>query len=116
MEKVRLIDLDHLNVYVADDDALRDEILTIFEEQVQKWEQFFDPEQSDEEWYDACHALKGAARGIGAWQVGDLCEQAEKLVGRSETELVQRSAILTEIIDLLDRTVTEARQIRDFGN
>ena len=113
MGKQALIDLEHLNIYIAGDDALRDEILTIYEEQAEKWSAYFDPKQSDEDWRDAAHALKGASRGIGAWEVGDLCEEAETLIGDKPGKIEGRAALLVEIRTQLNATVDEARRLRD---
>ncbi|MEM9494580.1 MAG: Hpt domain-containing protein [Pseudomonadota bacterium] len=108
-----LIDLDHLNMYIADDTALRDEILAIFEEQAEKWADLFDPEQPDETWRNSAHGLKGASRGIGAWDVGNLCERAEKMIGEAPEKFEERAALLVELRQKLGETVAEARRLRD---
>ncbi len=113
MSAAALIDLDHLNVYIAGDEALRDEILTIFEEQAERWSEQFDPGQTDEGWRNTAHALKGASRGIGAWEVGDLCEEAEELIGQNPGKLERRVALLMSIRAKLDATVAEVRRLRD---
>lgn len=113
MLNVSLIDLDHLEKYVAGDDELRDEILTIFEKQVDKWLRLLDPHQADEEWIDAAHALKGASRGIGAWTVGDLCEKAETLVGPDHRDPAAREALLNTLRGYLSALVGEVRHLRE---
>jgi HPt (histidine-containing phosphotransfer) domain-containing protein len=107
------IDLNHLEQYICGDLALRDEILTIFDEQAALWIEQLDPSKDDDGWHDAAHALKGAARGVGAWEIGDLCEAAEGLIGGAPEKVAKRQAILTQIGGKLSEAVTEARRLRD---
>lgn len=113
MSEAALIDLDHLEIYIAGDEALRDEILTIFEEQADRWLGVLDPDQTDEGWKNSAHGLKGAARGIGAWEVGDLCEEAEGLIGQNPGKIERRAALLMSLRTKLNATVDEARRLRD---
>ncbi|MGE0410075.1 MAG: Hpt domain-containing protein [Amphiplicatus sp.] len=107
------IDLDHLEQYICGDLALRDEILTIFDEQARMWVHRLRPSDEDEAWRDAAHALKGAARGVGAWRIGDLCEAAEALISGAPEKIAKRRAILNEIAELVNEAVGEARRLRD---
>ena len=91
------IDFDHLEKYVSGDVALRDEILDIFTGQVHSLLQKFDVFQSDESWNDTAHTLKGAARGVGAWDLGQLCEDAEKLVGPTPGKPESRASLLVSL-------------------
>lgn len=113
MAQIQAIDLDHLEQYIGSDTALRDEILTIFDEQARMWVDRLDPSEDDEIWRNAAHALKGAARGVGAWQVGDLCEAAEELIAGAPEKVAKRCAILEKISRLVDLAVGEARRLRD---
>ncbi|HXI87018.1 MAG TPA: Hpt domain-containing protein [Parvularculaceae bacterium] len=105
-------DLAHLERYVCGDDALRNEILTIFEEQAAQWIGRFAPEAEDDDWRDAAHALKGAARGIGAWAIGDLCEAAEKLVAGTPEKVAKRKVVLAELRRHIDAAVEETKRLR----
>lgn len=107
------IDIDHLNQYIGGDEALRDEILTIFDEQACLWVNRLDPVQDDGDWRDAAHALKGASRGIGAWSVGDLCEEAEGLVAGTPEKVARRREILGRIAECVSLTLREARLLRN---
>jgi hypothetical protein len=109
----RAIDLQHLELYIGGDIALRDEILTIFDEQAELWLAKLDPEEDDEVWRDAAHARKGAARGVGAWVIGDLCEDAEDLVGGAPEKTAKRQSLLEQIARELQSAVGEARRLRD---
>ena len=110
-----LLDLDHLDRYVAGDAVLRDEVLTIFEEQAATWLRTLDPRADDQAWRDAAHSLKGAARGVGAWDVGHACEQAERLTGEARDESV-RTAKLSEIEATVTAVIAEVRRLRDMQN
>lgn len=111
MSKQNAIDLDHLDRYVGGDRSLRDEILGIFEEQAEMWVRTLDPRAEDSAWKDAAHALKGASRGVGAWAIGEICAEAETLIGpdRSEEERLETLASLREAVRT---TVTEVRRLR----
>lgn len=109
-----LLDLDHLDRYVAGDTILRDEVLSIFEEQAASWLRTLDPKADDQAWRDAAHSLKGASRGVGAWEVGHACEAAEKLVGEASNE-ADRQAKLAEIKASVGQVVAEVRRLRDLS-
>ena len=111
-----LIDLDHLDKYIAGDDALRDEILSIFEDQVDSLLEGFAVDLSDDDWQSIAHKMKGASRGIGAWSVGDLCEKAEDMIGDNPEKLSERETLLTQVRSELIATTEEARRIRDRVN
>ncbi|MEE9330250.1 MAG: Hpt domain-containing protein [Parvularculaceae bacterium] len=108
-----LIDLNHLDRYVAGDRILRDEILGIFEEQADMWIKMLNPNQEDAAWKDAAHALKGASRGVGAWEVGDLCQQAESLVGEEHRDIAKRSILLEDLRNKVMETVDEVKRLRN---
>lgn len=107
------LDLDHLEQYVAGDRSLRDEILTIFMEQAERLRSQLDHSADDEAWRDVVHAMKGSARGVGAWALGDLCEEAEGFVGdypdKYDVRVAQSEKINAQIDDVIDC----CRQTRD---
>ena len=109
-----MIDVKHLNQYVAGDQALRDEILSIYEEQVEAWVSMLDPDADDIAWRDAAHALKGASRGVGAWKLGELCESAEDMInGKSSREL--RMQILEAVRAAVQETINDVRRLRSVA-
>lgn len=107
-----VIDFDHLEKYVAGDDALRDEILQIFSEQVEMLVQQFDVFQTDENWKNTAHTLKGASRGVGVWDLARLCEEAEALVGAAPAKRESRATILVSLRHLARSAVEEAGRMR----
>jgi len=102
MTAAAMIDLDHLEKYVVGDVALRDEILSIFGDQVHGWR-------------DTAHSIKGAARGIGAWVLGDLCAEAETLTGKIPGKNEKRAALLVSLRRQLETTLGEAKRLRDIN-
>jgi HPt (histidine-containing phosphotransfer) domain-containing protein len=113
MDVTSAIDIDHLEKYVAGDDALRDEVLSIFAEQAGKLVGMFHIQQPDEGWKDTAHALKGASRGVGAWTLGDLCEEAERLVGAAPAKMENRASLLVSIRETLHQCQAAAEKLRN---
>lgn len=109
------IDLVHLEKYVVGDDALRDEILTIFDDQASALSAQLGDAQNDDSWSNTAHALKGASRGIGAWALGDLCEEAEKLVGKEPGKREKRAVLLVSIRRSISNILEESERIRNIG-
>ncbi|MEJ0065066.1 MAG: Hpt domain-containing protein [Caulobacteraceae bacterium] len=70
-----VVDFAYLENFAAGDDDLIDEVLSLFREQSAIWGAMLQPDH--EGWRDAVHTLKGAARGIGAFQLGDACQACE---------------------------------------
>ena len=109
----RPIDTEHLEKYVSGDDALRDEILTIFQEQIEMLREKIDVNADDEDWYNTMHAMKGASRGVGAWAVGDICEAAEAYTNSHADKISAREKALEALNVKLDDTIEDARKLRD---
>lgn len=72
-----IIDLDHLNAMTGGDVELAREVLGIFKHQSEVWGRMLDASAPIEQWADAAHSIKGAARSIGAMALGDACNAAE---------------------------------------
>lgn len=77
-----VLDLEQLATMTGGDADLAAEALGIFRQSAEMWSRLLDPQLAPDQWADAAHAIKGAARSIGASRLGDACEQAERL-GRS---------------------------------
>ena len=106
------IDHEHLEKYVVGDDALRDEILMIFQEQVSTILDQFDVHADDDTWTDTAHLLKGTARGVGAWALGDLCAEAMTLIEQTENLRSKREEIIKKIRESGNAAVEYAGKIR----
>ena len=89
------VNFRYLEDYTAGDPVVIDEVLAIFREQAQLWSALLAPD--NEGWRDAVHTIKGAARGVGAFELGDACESAER--GGPEG--------MTAVRDALDRALAD---------
>ena len=70
-----VVDFAYLEGFAAGEETLIDEVLAIFREQAAIWSALLAADH--EGWRDAVHTLKGAARGVGAFALGDICEICE---------------------------------------
>ena len=74
------IDLSHLARYTGGDRALNAEILKLFDNQVsQMVGQLLSVLESRDsrKWREVTHTIKGAARGVGAYAMGEAAAEAE---------------------------------------
>ena len=69
------VDFTVLDRMTGGDDAISEEVLELFVQQAGLWSPMLDSRA--EGWRDAVHTIKGAARGIGAFHLGDACALAE---------------------------------------
>jgi hypothetical protein len=74
-EPVGVVDFGYLEGFMAGDKAVVMEVLDLFRQQAETWPARLDP--ADPDWRDVVHTIKGAARGIGANALGDICAAAE---------------------------------------
>ena len=70
------VDFAYLERFAAGDAAVVGEVLDLFLSQAQGWAGRLDP--ADGGWRDVVHTIKGSARGVGAFALGDACAQAEE--------------------------------------
>jgi len=76
------IDLNHLARYTGGDRTLNSEILRLFNGQMSSMvDQLLSVLQQRDvrKWREVTHTLKGAARGVGAFAVGDAAAAAEPI-------------------------------------
>ena len=74
------VDLDHLARYTGGDKTLNAEILKLFDGQVSEMvgQLLSILEQRDaRKWREVTHTIKGAARGVGAFAMGEAAAAAE---------------------------------------
>lgn len=77
-----VVDIDHLSRYTGGDRALNVEVLKLFDSQTTELVGRLRSivEASDaKSWKEATHTLKGAARGIGAFDLADAAAAAEPI-------------------------------------
>ena len=69
------VDFSVLDRMTGGDDAVSEEVLGLFVEQAGMWSAMLEPKV--EGWRDAVHTIRGAALGIGAHGLAEVCEDAE---------------------------------------
>lgn len=72
------VDLVHLSSMTMGDRALESQVLSVFATQSQIYLASWQQADGHNARKQAAHSMKGAARGIGAWEVADLAEAAEQ--------------------------------------
>ena len=70
-----VVDFAYLERFAAGDGEVVDEVLGLFREQSALWSPMLAPENAG--WRDAVHTLKGAAHGVGAFELGEVCQACE---------------------------------------
>ncbi len=70
-----MVDFGYLEDFTAGDKTVVREVLSLFRQQAEAWAGGLDP--ADAGWRDVVHTIKGAARGVGAHALGDVCAKAE---------------------------------------
>lgn len=72
-----LFDTAHLARYTGGDAALTEELVSLMCEQARRCIGQMRNAGDEAAWCTATHTLKGAARGVGAFALADLCDLAE---------------------------------------
>jgi HPt (histidine-containing phosphotransfer) domain-containing protein len=72
------VDLQHLARYTLGNRALDIEILGLFLAQAPATIARLAAADDHQQWREAAHTLKGSARGVGAWRLGDMAQAAER--------------------------------------
>jgi HPt (histidine-containing phosphotransfer) domain-containing protein len=98
------VDFGHLESYAAGDASLIEEVLGMFREQADLWVRLLDPDGPPDGWRDAAHTLKGAALGVGAFQLANTCDAAEIAF---EADPGGKSVLLEKIRDALNAAVSD---------
>lgn len=96
------VNFAYLEGFLNGDQAVIVEVLKLFRQQGGDWRRALAADNPD--WRKVAHAIKGAARGVGAAALGDACETAE--FGRPEDlppVHVQLDAALSAIADYLNK-------------
>ncbi len=100
--ETRPVDLVHLSKFTMGNRDLEREVLTLFRKQSVLFIDRLRHANDDQTWREAAHTMKGSARGIGAWAVGDAAQEAEQLNG-GDRQIYGPAAVAK-----LDKTFAEA--------
>ena len=83
MQGTKPVDLAHLGRYTGGDRRINAEILELFDRQCRailaELEELVGEEANGKAWQEVSHKLKGAARGVGAFALGESAADAEKV-------------------------------------
>jgi chemotaxis protein histidine kinase CheA len=108
------VDFAYLEGFAMDDSTVIDEVLALFREQAALWTPMLD--KSHPGWKDAVHTVKGAARGVGAFTLGDVCERCE--AGQDSLEAV-KTALDLVLLDIAayahEQALRSLRAEANFG-
>jgi HPt (histidine-containing phosphotransfer) domain-containing protein len=95
------IDLVHLSRYTLGNAALQCEVLQLFAQQAPTALSQLSAAETQKDWRDAAHTLKGSARAVGAWRVAGCAERAETIDVRAQEK--------ARVIRGLEAALDEAR-------
>jgi len=91
-----IFDMQHVRSFTLGDDELEAEVLSIFTSEMPGYLDVL--RQVDlAGWADAAHKVKGAARGIGAWNLADLAADCEEMPTDDIYEPAQRLALVEKL-------------------
>ena len=101
------IDLEHLARYTGGERALNEEVLRLFDGQITHMVSELHrllASRDTKRWREVAHSIKGAARGVGAFAMGDLAALAEPI----------NPADAPAAKDLIAKLEREAETVRAF--
>ena len=98
----RPVDLVHLSKYTLGNRSLEKEVLELFNQQSVIYLKRLAEAENMVAWNQAAHTIKGSAKGIGAWKVAEIAENAELLL------VATSEANRRELLEALVTTVEEA--------
>lgn len=97
-----MFDQRHFAEMTGGDVALQREVVGLFRGQADAWRAELSPDRDPGLWRETAHKLKGSARAIGLWTLGEACETVEHVpvadAGQALSEvLVQLDAALADL-------------------
>ena len=102
------VDFSRLETYAGHDAAVIDEVLEIFVEQAAVWTRLLDPDAPA--WRDAAHTIKGAALGVGAEALAQVCGEAEAAPAAARPE--ERVRLTERVRDALSAALADVAAYR----
>jgi HPt (histidine-containing phosphotransfer) domain-containing protein len=111
MSASAVVDLDHLARYTGGDKAINAEVMRLFDSQaselVARLNTILDARDA-KSWKEVAHTLKGAARGIGAFEMGEAAARCEQI------DLADRANAANAIAALAAKSAAVQAFIRDY--
>jgi HPt (histidine-containing phosphotransfer) domain-containing protein len=96
-----MLDQRHFSEMTGGDAALQREVVGLFRGRVEAWRAALSPEQDPALWRETAHTLKGSARAIGLWSLGEACDAAE------HAEAADAGPVLAEVRIQLDAALRD---------
>ncbi|GJM01713.1 MAG: hypothetical protein DHS20C08_02140 [Rhodomicrobium sp.] len=96
------VDLVHLCRQTFGNKELEAEVLGLFLSHSVQCLARLQAATTDKDWADAAHSIKGTARAIGAWKVGDITETYERLA--EQNKLQDKAPAVVEIAAVINET------------
>lgn len=106
-----VIDLEHLARYTGGDRAINAEVMRLFDAQANELVARLNgilEARDAKSWKEVTHTLKGAARGIGAFSMGEAAARCEPI------DLANAVCATTAIAELKARSEAVQAFIRDY--
>lgn len=98
------IDLVHLSRQTFGSKELENEVLGLFVSHSQQCLRRLKTAETNKEWQDILHTIKGSARAIGAWKTANIAENYEQKVGQLSSE--EKTNALNDVQDEIKTTVS----------
>jgi HPt (histidine-containing phosphotransfer) domain-containing protein len=93
------IDFSHLDRFTGGDVAITREVLKLFRDQAALLLDQLRASGGGQSYREAAHALKGAARSVGAWEMAKAAEETERVIGADTETRRQAIAALGTALD-----------------
>lgn len=106
-----VLDISQLETMTGGDAALAIEALDIFRSQAESWGRLLNPADAPDQWADAAHAIKGAARSVGCMELGEACSAAETLGRSGQATLAKAGVAIAAIKDALGQAIEAIAQV-----
>jgi HPt (histidine-containing phosphotransfer) domain-containing protein len=106
-----VIDVAHLQRMACDDKNLMIEVLGIFRQQADMWEKLLSPDTPTPDFMVAAHTIKGSAKSIGAWELGEICGRAEEEARTRQLSRDEKFMWREQILQTLGVTTAEVAQV-----
>lgn len=101
-QNIKPVDLVHLSKQTFGSKELENEVLGLFRNHSQVCLKRMKEAKSNKDWADAAHSIKGSARAIGAWEIGERAEYYERQAEAGE--LSDKNSACEDIGNLVEET------------
>ena len=98
------VDFAVLEAMTGGDDGITEEVLGLFAQQAAMWSPMLDAREAG--WRDAVHTIRGAAAGIGAGGLAEVCQDAEA------SDAVLAPVLLDRVRDALEVALADVAAYR----